>query len=84
MSYKKHLSDFATYRDLAAKSDDKFRVADDPNSGSSRLETDAAAGGGGDHRISFAASKAIHHRFILRSIPTTAALKWFVIEGGEV
>jgi hypothetical protein len=33
--------------------------------------------GGGDHRMTFAASKATHRRFILRSIPTTQELKWF-------
>jgi hypothetical protein len=32
--------------------------------------------GRGDHRMAFAASKAIHRRCILRSIPTTAALEW--------
>ena len=41
-------------------------------------------GGGVDHRMAYAASKAIHRRFILRWIPTTAALKWFCDQGGEV
>jgi hypothetical protein len=42
-------------------------MADDPDTGSSRLETDAGAGRGGDHRMAYAALKAIHRRFILSS-----------------
>ena len=34
---------YRTYRDLAAKSDDKLRLADDPDASSSWLETDAGA-----------------------------------------
>jgi hypothetical protein len=38
------MSGFPTYRDLAAKSDDKLRVADDPDASSSRLEAGVGAG----------------------------------------
>ena len=62
-----------TYQDLAAKSDDKFRVADDPDTWKPAPER----GGDGDHRMAFAASKALHRRFILRSTPNAAALEWF-------